>query len=179
MDFEHISSETIHHGRAFDVELAQVRLPDGKVRTYDLVRHTGAVTLVPLDDKGNVLFVRQFRVAAGRELLELPAGTLGRDENPDDCAARELREETGFAARSLVKLGELFLAPGYSTEYMHLYLASDLYPAPLEQDEDEYLNLVPIPVKEAYRMAREGEIHDAKSLAGLLLAQGRVGQIEG
>jgi ADP-ribose pyrophosphatase len=162
---------TIYQGRIFTLKRARVRLPNGRVVEYDLVAHHGAVTLVPIDDAGDILFVRQFRVAAGCEVLELPAGTLEENEPPEDCASREVREETGMAARELCKIGEMYMVPGYSSEYMFIYLASGLYPAPLELDDDEFLKIEKIPVKKAMEMARTGGFFDAKTVAGLLLAE--------
>jgi len=125
----------------------------------------------PLDGQGNLLFVRQYRHAAGLDLLELPAGTLNKDEAPDACAHREIREETGMAAGYMRHLGGFYLAPGYSTEYMHVYLATDLRSDPLEADADEFLTVESIPLARAMANARAGKILDAKSLAALLLAQ--------
>jgi len=107
-------------------------------------------------------------------LLELPAGSLDEGESPEACAARELREETGYAARKLEKVGEFFLAPGYSTEKMSVFIARELYAAPLQADADEFLDLVRLPLEEALRAAENGEIPDAKSLAALYLARGRL-----
>ena len=107
----------------------------------DIIEHVGAVTILPIDAEGRILFVRQYRHATGKELLELPAGTLNAGEPPEECAFREIREETGFAAGNLIKLGEFFLAPGYSTEYMVVYLANELHPDPLPADEDEFISL--------------------------------------
>ncbi len=171
MEFKTMTQETVYHGRAFDVRRDAVRLPDQHTMHIDVVEHPGAVTILPIDDQGRILFVRQYRHAVGQELLELPAGTLDPGELPDMCALREIREETGFAAGKMVKLGEFFLAPGYSTEYMLVYLASDLTADPLPRDKDEYITLQAIPVAEAYAMALKGELIDGKSLAGLLLAQ--------
>ena len=102
MDFENISSEVKYRGRAFNVRRDQVRAPDGQILNLDIVEHIGAVTILPLDEQDQVWFVRQYRHASGRKLLELPAGTLTPGELPEDCAAREVREETGMAARRLV-----------------------------------------------------------------------------
>jgi ADP-ribose pyrophosphatase len=124
-----------------------------------------------MDAEGRILFVRQYRHATGKELLELPAGTLDVGELPENCALREIREETGFAAGKLIKLGEFFLAPGYSTEYMVVYLATELHPDPLPGDLDEFITLEPIPIDQAYNFALSGEIQDGKSLAALLLAR--------
>ena len=122
-----------------------------------------------MDEQGNLLFVRQYRPAAGKELLELPAGTLDEGEAPEACARREVREEAGMAAGQLEALGGFYLAPGYSTEYMHVYLATELRPDPLEADADEFLSVELISLGAALKMARSGEILDAKSLAALLI----------
>jgi len=169
MPFETIQSDIKYRGRAFNVRCDQVRLPTGQVSHLDIVDHVGAVTLIPMDDDGNILFVRQYRHAAGIELLEMPAGTLELGELPEQCAQREIREETGMAARELIKIGEFFLAPGYSTEYMSVYLATHLYSAPLQRDADEFLSLQKIAIEQAYQMASSGEIRDAKSLVALFL----------
>jgi ADP-ribose pyrophosphatase len=103
--------------------------------------------------------------------LELPAGTLEENEDPALCAAREIREETGMAAGKMTKLGDFFLAPGYSSEYMHVYLMTELYSAPLKQDEDEFLRTEAIPVDTVWEMIRTNQIHDGKTLACLMLAK--------
>lgn len=171
MAFELLSSETIHKGRVFSVRRDEVRLPDGGTVKLDIVEHAGAVTLLPLDEAGNLLFVRQYRHAAGAELLELPAGMLEAGEAPEACAQREIREETGMAAGELRKVGEFFLAPGYSTEYMHVYLAQKLKPDPLAGDEDEFLSVEHYPLPEAYAMLQRGEFRDSKTIAALCLAR--------
>ncbi len=159
------------NGRAFAVQRLDLLLPDGKKHDFELVAHRNSVSILPVDDQGNMLFVRQYRVGAESELLELPAGVLEESEDPLEGAKREVREETGMAAGKIVHLGQAYLAPGYASELMYFYLAGELYPSPLQQDADEFLSLVKIPVKEAYRMARSGEIHDSKTLAALLLAE--------
>lgn len=171
MPFELIKSETLLKGRAFAIRRDWLKTPDGRETKYDIIEHGGSVILVPLDADGNLLFVRQYRHAAGTDLLELPAGTLDEGEEPAVCAAREIREETGFAAGRLEKIGEFYLAPGYSTEFMVVFLATDLKHDPLEADADEFLTLEKIPVQQALEMAERGEMPDAKSLAALLLAR--------
>jgi ADP-ribose pyrophosphatase len=170
LKFEIVQTTTVFEGRAFKLRNLLARLPDVKERTFNMVYHTGSVTIVPVDEQGNIWFVRQYRLGAGQELLELPAGTREEGEDHLECARREVREETGMAARELTLLTDVFLAPGYSTEHMYLYLATDLYPAPLEGDEDEFLKVEAIPIKRVLEMAHQGEIHDAKSLAALLAA---------
>jgi ADP-ribose pyrophosphatase len=171
MNFKTISQETIYQGHAFNVRRDNVRLPNQRTMHVEVIEHVGAVTILPVDSEGRILFVRQYRHATGKELLELPAGTLDPGELPETCAAREIREETGFAAGKLVKLGEFFLAPGYSTEYMVVYLATGLMRDPLPKDKDEFITLQAFSIDQAYNMALSGELIDGKSLAALLLAR--------
>ncbi len=170
MTFTTLGQEAIYQGHAFNVRRDKVRLPNQRTMHVDVIEHAGAVTILPVDGEGRILFVRQYRHAVGRELLELPAGTLKEGELPEACALREIREETGFAAGKMVKLGEFFLAPGYSTEYMVVYLASGLSHDPLPQDKDEFITLQAVPIDQAFSMAVSGELMDGKSLAALLLA---------
>ncbi len=171
MNFEIEKREVVYQGRAFDVYRLAARLPDGKVRPYDLVQHSDSITVLPLTQDGRLLLVRQYRVGSGGQLLELPAGVLDEGEDPLTGARRELREETGMDAAEIIKLGAAYLTPGYCTEFMHFYLARDLHAAPLEQDEDEFLNIESYPVGELLAMARRGEILDSKTLAALFLAE--------
>ncbi len=171
MIVETIKQETIYSGQAFNVRRDEVRFPNNQTTQLDIIEHVGAVTIVPIDADGRILFVSQYRHATGNELLELPAGTLDEGESPENCALREIREETGYAAGNLTKLGEFYLAPGYSTEYMFVYLATELNPAPLPGDPDEFITLIPMPVEQAYGLALFGGLQDGKSLAALLLAQ--------
>lgn len=171
MDFEKIGEELIYHGRVFDLVKAIFRMSSGKEHRYDLVKHHGAVVIVPVDNQGRILFVRQYRVGAEQTLLELPAGLLEEDETPESSAAREIQEEVGMAAQSLVKLGEFYMVPGYSTEKLYAFLASGLYPSTLPTDEDEYLELVALPIQEVFERVRAGSMEDGKTLASLLLAQ--------
>ena len=171
MLFELIKSEILLQGRAFKIRRDTLRTPDGRETKLDIVEHGGSVVLIPIDHEGNLLFVRQYRHAAGEDLLELPAGTRAGEEPFEDCAAREIREETGLEAGKLQKIGEFYLVPGYSTELMAVFLATDLKENPLQADDDEFLQVEKIPLKRAVAMAEHGEIQDAKSLAALLLAR--------
>ena len=171
MSFVPLQTENIYAGHAFSVERILMQLPNGKTRFYDLVRHAGAITIVPLDADGNILFVRQYRLGAAAELLELPAGVLNEGEDPAEAAAREIREETGMAAAKLIHLGNFYLAPGYSSEFMHVYLATGLSSSPLEQNDDEFLQVVSLPAAEALQRAHNGQIPDGKTLAALFLAE--------
>ena len=171
MPFELLKSETLMKGRAFAIRRDHLKTPDGHETKLEIIEHSGSVVIIPVDEMGNMLLVRQYRHATGGDLLELPAGTLDDDEAPEACAAREIREETGMQAGSLAKLGDFYLAPGYSTEFMHVFLATNLSHNPLEADEDEFLSVEFVPVAEAIQMAERGEIPDAKSLAALFLAR--------
>lgn len=171
MPFKFIKSEALFQGRAFKIRRDTMKTPDGRETKFDIVEHGGSVIIIPVDADGNILFVRQYRHAAGLDLLELPAGTRDGNEPHDDCAAREIREETGMEAGTIKRIGEFYLAPGYSTEFMAVYLATDLKHNPLEADDDEFLELEKIPVKQAFEIAERGGMPDAKSLAALLLAR--------
>ena len=171
MPFELIKSETLLQGRAFKIRRDLLKTPDGRETKFEIIEHGGSVIIIPVDADGNIHFVRQYRHAAGIDLLELPAGTRDDNEPYEDCATREIREETGMEAGTLQKVGEFYLAPGYSTEFMDVFLATDLKHNPLEPDDDEFLSVEKISVKNAFEMAGHGEIPDAKSLAALLLAK--------
>lgn len=171
MPFELIKSEVLMKGRAFTIRRDHLKTPDNRETKFDIIEHGGSVVIIPVDENGNMLLVRQYRHATGGDLLELPAGTLDDNEDPEVCAAREIREETGMAAEKLTKLGEFYLAPGYSTEFMVVYLATGLSDNPLDADDDEFLSVESIPVAEAIKMAERGAIPDAKSLAALFMAK--------
>ena len=171
MPFELIKSETLLQGRTFKVRRDYLKTPEGTETKLEIVEHGGSVVVIPIDDEGNMWFVRQYRHAAGTDLLELPAGTRDGNEPFEECAARETREETGMAAGTLKKVGEFYLAPGYSTEFMGVFLATDLHHNPLDPDADEFLSVEKISVKQAIKMAEHGEVPDAKSLAALFLAK--------
>lgn len=169
--FELLRSEPLLEGRAFKIRRDYLRTPDGREATFEIVEHGGSVVMLPIDEAGNVIFVRQYRHAAQTDLLELPAGTRDGAESYEACAAREMREETGMAAARLEKVGEFYLAPGYSTEFMVVFVARDLAPDPLPTDADEFLETERIPVREAVRMAEHGLVPDAKSLAAMLMSR--------
>jgi ADP-ribose pyrophosphatase len=171
MSYQLLKSENVFSGRVFSIRRDTLRLPDNHETTLDIVEHVGSVVILPLDADGNLLFVKQYRHAAGMELLELPAGTMDAGETPEECASREIREETGMAADTFINLGGFYLAPGYSSEYMHVFLATDLRASPLAADADEFLSVHPVSINEALRMAEHGDIPDAKSLAAFHLAK--------
>ena len=170
MKLEVLSSEIVMKGRIFDVRKDHIRYQNGHKTDYDVIVHSGAVTLIPIDTDGNVWFVRQYRHAIGETLLELPAGTLEEKEGPKHCAERELREEIGYSAGKLRNLGGFYLAPGYSNEYMNLFLATDLQYDPLQPDQDENLQTESYSSSDVISMLTNSEFQDAKTIAGLYYA---------
>jgi ADP-ribose pyrophosphatase len=165
-----IRSEPIFKGKIIDLSVHEVELPNGRLAKREMVKHPGAVAIVALDENQNVLLIKQYRLGAGQVLIELPAGTLEPDEDPAACADRELREETGYRAANLERVGGWFMAPGYTTEYMHLFVASNLTHDPIDADEDEFIELVRVPFTEALAMVERGEIMNSTGVAGLLRA---------
>jgi len=170
MAYQILSRKIVFQGHAFKVEALNVKLPDQRIRQYDLVNHHDSVTIIPFDNEGNIWFVSQFRMGSESQLLELPAGVMNDGETALDCAQREIREETGMAARDMQQIGSIYLAPGYSNELNHIFLAKELTPSPLDMDEDEFLTVKKIPISEIKEMAMIGVLIDGKSLAALFLA---------
>jgi ADP-ribose pyrophosphatase len=165
---ELISSSRVYDGRVVGFRVDRVRLPSGRVTEREIVEHGGAVGIVAVDGGGDVLLVRQFRSALGRMLLEIPAGTLGAGEDVRECAYRELREETGYAARKLQELYAFYSSPGFSNERIWLFLATGLSPGEQQQETDEIIEVVKVPLDEALEMVESGEICDGKSILGLI-----------
>lgn len=165
-----IHTAHIYDGHLIKLDLHKIELPDGKRSKREIVKHPGAVAIVALDDKDNVLLVRQFRLAADDIILEIPAGTLDPGESPEDCARRELQEEIGYQPQKLESLGGIFTAPGYTTEFIHLFLATELVESPSEGDADEFLEVVRTPLDDALKLIDDGKIIDSKTLSALLLA---------
>jgi len=166
-----VDSREIYRGRVVSLRLDTVELPDGFRTTREIVVHGEAVGIVPVLPDGRVVLVRQFRKPAGAELIEIPAGGVEPGESPEGCARRELVEETGFSPGRLVPLAQFYLAPGYSTELMHLYLALELVPARGKAAPDERIELLTVPLAEAIALIECGEIRDCKTVAGLFLAR--------
>lgn len=177
MDFQElreipVSSEPIYNGRILDVQRWQVTCPNGNLAAREIVVHKGAAAVVPVYEDGTTLLVRQHRVAVDRVTLEIPAGKLdSANEDPLDCAVRELEEETGLKAERMTLLTSLLTTPGFCTEKIGIYLAQGLSQGDTHPDEDEFLGLVRIPLDEAIAMVMRGEIRDSKTICGLLLAR--------
>jgi len=170
------SIRNVFKGRVLTLNLEQVRLPNGRVAELEIAHHPGGAAVVALDADGRVCLLRQFRHAAGGWLTELPAGKLDGGEPPLECARRELAEEAGMLARRWDGLGEYFSSPGVFTEVIHLFLARDLEPTEARPEEHEVFEANWVPLDEAVALAASGQLHDAKTLIGLLWARDRVRQ---
>jgi ADP-ribose pyrophosphatase len=170
---ETLASERRFEGRLLSVRVDEVALPDGRRARREIVEHAPAIAAVPLMADGRVILVRQWRQPAREVLLEIPAGVMDPGETPEACAARELAEEIGYRPGKLERLFSLLLAPGYSEEIIHIFLAEDLVPAQAQADEDENLQTVTMPLAEAVARCRAGELRDAKTVAGLLAVADR------
>jgi ADP-ribose pyrophosphatase len=165
---ETLSSRVVFEGRALKLRVDSVKLPGGRQTTREIVEHENCVAIVAIDDADNILLVRQFRKPVEKELLEIPAGGIDPGESPEDAVRREMREETGFLPRKVAKLGGFYSSPGFCTEYLHLYLVSDLIKSPLQAEDSESISLVRVPIEQIPGLIASGAICDAKSIAGLL-----------
>lgn len=165
------STKRVYDGRIINFRVDSVLLENGIMSQREIVEHRGAIAVVPMLDRETVIMVRQYRSAAGGPLLEIPAGTLDPDEAVETCARRELVEEINYSAGNMIKLYHTFQAPGYSTEIIHSYLAYNLEPVDGEPDEDEFIEIIKLPLVEAIAKIGAGEIHDCKTVAGLLYAE--------
>ncbi|MFZ1701458.1 MAG: NUDIX hydrolase [Pyrinomonadaceae bacterium] len=175
---ETLSSEHIYKGRIFDVRIDTVR--DGELEyKREIISHKGSAVIVPVFEDGTVALVRQYRHAAGRQMLELPAGTLDAgDESPETGARRELEEEIGVIAENIEKMAEFYVSPGFLDEKMFVYLATGLTETAQNLDDDEVVEIVRLPLTEAAQMARDGRIEDAKTIIGLIFAAQSVAKSE-
>ena len=166
-----LDSKLIFDGRILHVYDDTVSLPDGRSASRELIRHVGAVCVIPITDDGKVVVERQFRYPVGRVLTEIPAGKLdSKQEDREAAARRELREETGYVADELIDLGVFYPAPAYSDEAITMYLARGLHPGDQDLDEDEYLNVELVPLEDLARQVLAGEIPDIKTQAAVMRA---------
>ncbi|MCJ7521397.1 MAG: NUDIX hydrolase [Dehalococcoidia bacterium] len=165
-----LKTENIYHGKLVNLRVDTVELPLGKQTRREIVEHSACTAIVAIDSDNNVLLVRQYRKAVEKILLEIPAGCVEAGEEPLECARRELEEETGFSAEKWQKLSSFYTSPGFCTEDMHVYLATELRQAKREADDDENIEMLRMPLGKIPGIIESGEICDAKSIAGLLLA---------
>ena len=163
-----LSSQLIFDGRAVKLRVDTVQMADGRQTTREIVDHSDCIAVVAIDADNNALLVKQFRKPVEKELLEIPAGGINPGEDPEAAVRRELREETGYLPQKLERLGGFYSAPGYCSEYLHLYLATDLIPSQLFAEDTEEISLVRVPMAQILSLIASGSICDAKSIAGLL-----------
>lgn len=163
-----LSSKQIYSGRAIKLRIDTVEEPDGKITTREIVEHADCIAVVALDKQNNVVMVRQLREAVDKTLLEIPAGGIDPGEEPIDAVRRELQEEIGFLPQKIEGLGGFYATPGYGTEYLYLYVATDLKPSRLKAEDTDNIEVVKIPLSKIPALITSGEICDAKSIAGLL-----------
>jgi ADP-ribose pyrophosphatase len=164
-----LATQQIYQGRAVNVRVDTVEKASGIKTTREVVEHSDCVAVVVLDEQGNILMVRQFRHAVDRFLLEIPAGGIDPGEEPIESVRRELQEETGYFPRKIDKLGGFYATPGYGTEYLHCFVATDLVPARLVAEDTDDIELLRVSPDEIPRLIASGEICDAKSIAALLM----------
>ncbi len=162
-----LSSQLVYEGRAVKLRVDTVQMAGGRKTTREIVEHSDCVAIIAIDAGDNLLLVEQYRKAVGKELLEIPAGGIDPGEDPATAVRRELREETGYLPRKVERLGGFYSAPGYCTEYLHLYLATDLIPNQLHAEDTANISLIRVPVGQISSLIASGSICDAKSLAGL------------
>ena len=163
-----ISSRLVYEGRAVKLRVDTVQVPGGSETTREIVEHVDCVAVIAVDTDDNILLVNQFRKAVEKEMLEIPAGCIEAGEDPVDCVRREMREETGYLPEKVERLGGFYSTPGYCTDYLHLYLATDLTSSPLYAEDTESIQLVRVPINQIASLVTSGTICDAKSIAGLL-----------
>jgi ADP-ribose pyrophosphatase len=165
---ETLASQLVYQGRAVRLRVDTVKTSGGRETTREIVEHSDCIAVIAVDAEERVLLVKQFRKAVEGELLEIPAGGIDPGESPEDAVSREMREETGYLPRRVEKLGGFYSAPGYSTEYLYLYLATDLVSSRLFAEDTEGISLVRVSLKQIPELISSGAICDAKSIAGLL-----------
>ena len=170
-----VGRREVYDGRVVQLHVDEVELSNGKRTTREVVEHAGAVVMLPIDQSGEALLVRQYRYPISQDLLEAPAGGIDPGEAPEQAAQRELQEEIGYRAGRLDSLGEFWTAPGFCTEYMYAYLARDLSPSSLAPDEDEEIVVERHSLDSIRAMIRDGRIVDAKTIAAFWMALDRMG----
>lgn len=163
-----VKSERIYKGKIINVRVDTVELLDKKYSKREIVEHPGAVGIIPITSNKDIVLVRQFRKAVEEALLEIPAGLIEYKEEPSQCAIRELKEETGYTANKLKKLFEYYSSPGFSDEKIHIYLADDIIAGTAQPDEGEYIRIVKMPIDEALKKVKTGEIKDSKTIIAIL-----------
>lgn len=172
-----IASHRIYSGKIVTLDIDQVRFPDGSTGEMEMIRHPGAAAVLPFlsdpaGDDPQIMLIKQFRYAAGGYLYEVPAGKLEKDEDPEECAARELREETGCTAQRIQHLFTTFTTPGFTDEQIHVFIAVGLTRGEAQTERDEFLEVHTMTLSRALQMIQQGDIRDAKTALAILYAAG-------
>ncbi len=167
MSYEVKKSELVYKGKVFSIEKDIITLPDGRETTRETVRHGGAAAMLPIDENGKIIFVRQYRHSAGFETLEIPAGTLEKGEDPYDCAVRELEEETSYKADKMTFMFKMYSSIGFCSEVLYIYRAEGLKKGSFNMDDDEFITLERYTLDECTELIYKGEICDSKSIAAI------------
>ena len=170
MEEKSINSDYVYRGKIIDIRVETISLQNGRTSRREIVDHGDSIIIVPVDNEGDVLLVRQYRKAVENFLLEAPAGGIEKGENPNDAALRELQEEIGCISNNLEYMGGFWIAPGFCNEYMYSYIAKDLRESQLPSDEDENIEIVKIPLTKISGLIKAGDIEDSKSISALLMA---------
>lgn len=168
-----VSTETIYQGKVIQLQLDEVRLPNGKIASREIVRHPGAVAVMAITPENKMIFVRQFRKPLDKTILEIPAGKLEKAEDPLDCAKRELLEETGYQAEQMNFVHKFYTSPGFADELLFIYEGVNLTAGAAKPDEDEFVDLVELTLDEAFERMETGEIIDAKTILAVYYWQNK------
>jgi len=169
MEEKTISRKNIYQGKIIDLTVEEVILPGGRATTREIVKHSGSVAIVPLVDKDKILLIQQYRKPMEEVILEIPAGRIEKGESLEECARRELQEETGYRPSTLKRLTSLYPTPGYCDEVIHLFLAEELKKGEKNNQEDEFIKQVILNKQQVVKRIKEGQIRDGKTIAGVLL----------
>lgn len=167
MSYEVKSSEVVYKGRVFNLEKDVITLPDGRDAVRETIRHGGAAAMIPIDDDGKIIYVRQYRHSARQEVLEIPAGTIENGEDPYDCAVREIQEETSYKAGKMTFLLKMFSAIGFCSEQIYIYVAENLEKGEFNFDDDEFITVERYSLEESISLIHKGEICDSKTIAAV------------
>lgn len=169
MPEETISSRSVYKGKILDLKVDDVKLSDGQIAKREIIEHVPCVTIVPVCDNGNILLIKQFRKAAEKELIEVPAGCIEKGETAEETVVRELQEEAGYKPANLTKIGGFYSSPGYCTEYLHAFIAQNLTKSRLHAEDTDSIEVIEVPLTEALEMIDSGIICDGKTIVSLLL----------
>lgn len=175
-DYNVVSSKTVYKGKIFSIREDEITLPNGKITKRDSLIHNGASAILPIDENGDIIFVNQYRHSVNDFVLEIPAGKLEQGEDPKQCAFRELEEEIGYKSNNFSFMFKTFIAVGYSSEVIYIYLAKDLHKTKQNLDDDEFLTIEKYTLDESLKMIEKGKILDSKTIAAILYYKGILNQ---